>query len=170
MSNATVTLSPTTRAFDTTTHAVEHPRPYVCDITIDPRAVSDVVPHVNNIEILRWFDRAAELHGDHVGYSRAVMLEKDCMWFVGRHELDYLAESWPDDDLRVATWIRNVDRVKAWRDAVIVRESDQRIIARGSTMWVLVNLSNRKPLRVPMEMQKAFDPLGAIVPTETGVP
>ncbi|MCA9296643.1 MAG: hypothetical protein KC983_08995 [Phycisphaerales bacterium] len=167
--SAAVTLTPTMRPFDPSAYDIDHPRPFVCDITIDPRAVSDVVPHVNNIEILRWFDRAAELHGDHVGYSRAVMLARDCMWFVGRHELDYLAESWPDDDLRVATWVRNVDRVKSWRDAVIVRDSDRKIIPRGSTMWVLVRLSNRRPLRVPMEMQDAFDPLDARATSETGV-
>ncbi|MEM7230398.1 MAG: acyl-CoA thioesterase [Planctomycetota bacterium] len=154
-----VTLRPSTRAVDHAVFGVDHPRPAVFEIDIDQSSISEEVPHVNNIEYLRWFDRAAELHGDAVGYPREALLEHDCMWFVARHEVDYQAEAWPDDDLRLITWVRDMRRVKSWRDAVVVRESDATIIARASTLWVLVNLTSRRPMRVPMTMAAAFEPL-----------
>jgi acyl-CoA thioester hydrolase len=155
-------LAPMREAVDVTIYDVPHPRPFVCEITIGPERLSRAIPHVSNIEYVRWLDRAAELHSDAAGYTRSAMLEANIMWFVARHEVDYLAEAWLDDRLLIATWVRDFKRVKSWRDYVIMRPADETVICRAATLWVLVDLETRRPRRIPPEMIRAFEPLDVI--------
>jgi acyl-CoA thioester hydrolase len=140
---------------------IPHPAPFLCDLAIAPHEVSRAIPHVSNVEYVRWLDRAAELHSDSLGYTRRRMLDDGVMWFVARHEIDYLAEVWPRDELVVATWVRDFDRVKSWRDYVILRPGDDSIVCRAATLWVYVDLARRRPVRVPRAMVEAFRPLTA---------
>ncbi|MBX3355157.1 MAG: acyl-CoA thioesterase [Phycisphaeraceae bacterium] len=138
---------------------VAHPRPYLCTLTPDGATASRAVPHVNNIEYLRWVDRAAELHARAIGMSRESLLEQGQMWFVARHELDYEAEAWPGDALVVATWVRNVGKARSWRDTVVWRPRDRTVVLRAATSWVLVDILSRKPARLTDEVALQLDPL-----------
>ncbi|MHC4415443.1 MAG: acyl-CoA thioesterase [Planctomycetota bacterium] len=161
MSEDARALSPLPRSArrDLSRFDVPHPDPFVCQLTIDRQHLSGAIEHVSNVEYLRWLDCAAELHADHVGYTRRRMLDRGIMWFVARHEIDYLAEAWPDDMLVVATWVRDMQRVKSWRDYVVVRPSDDTLVCRAATLWVLIDLATRRPTRVPADMARQFDPL-----------
>ncbi len=150
---------PHTAPFDPTEWAIPHPDPFVCDIRIGASQLSRAIAHVSNIEYIRWVDRIAELHADQLGFTQARMLERGIMWFVVRHEIDYLAEVWPDDELVAATWVRSVQRVKSWRDTVIVRPADKMQVCRAATLWVLVDLGTRRPTRIEPRMVSRFSPL-----------
>ncbi|MCH8823367.1 MAG: acyl-CoA thioesterase [Planctomycetes bacterium] len=145
--------------FDLSPYSIAHDKPFLCDLTVDDQAVSEMIPHVINTEYVRWLDKAAELHSDSLGYSRQGMLDDGFMWFVVRHEIDYLAEAWPGDDLVVITWVRDMQRVKSWREYVVVRPNDEAIICKAATLWVLVDLNSRKPKRISLEMAEQFSPL-----------
>jgi hypothetical protein len=58
---------------------------------------SALVPHANNIVILSWIDLVASRHGDAAGASRAELAVRGRMWFVARHEIDYLGEAFAGD-------------------------------------------------------------------------
>ncbi|MEE8458349.1 MAG: thioesterase family protein [Phycisphaerales bacterium] len=146
-------------AFDGTAWDIPHPDPFLCELRVDDSLVSRAVPHVNNIGFVQWVDRVAELHADSLGYTRQELLRRGVMWFVVRHEIDYLAEAWPDDQLVFATWVRTMHRVKSWRDTVVLRPADQTVLCRAATLWVLVDLQTRRPLRHEPEMISSFAPL-----------
>lgn len=152
-------LVPRTRRLDLTPFGVPHDEPFLCDAHIDAAHLSRALPHVSNTELVRWVDRAAELHADHVGYTRRTMIDRGIMWFVVRHEIDYLAEAWEHDELVVATWVRDMQRVKSWRDTLVVRPADGSIVCRAATLWVLVDLDTRRPTRIDAEMARRFKPL-----------
>lgn len=145
--------------FDTASWDIPHETPFLCDLRVDDSQVSRAVPHVNNICFVQWVDRVAELHADSLGYTRQAMLDRARMWFVVRHEIDYLAEAWPADDLVLATWVRTMQRVKSWRDTVIVRPADRAVLCRAATLWVLVDLRTRRPSRHDPEMISRFAPI-----------
>ena len=133
---------------------------FQCKITPLPHQSSNEVNHVNNIEIIKWFDKASELHCDYAGWTRKRLLEKNMMWFVARHEIDYQSEVAIDDNLILATWIEDIRRVKSWRQSIIYSiEEECRIISVCRTLWVLVNLTTRKPISVPDDMAIALTPL-----------
>ncbi|MBM4099614.1 MAG: acyl-CoA thioesterase [Planctomycetes bacterium] len=139
--------------------AVPHPRPFALRLVAQPDTVSRAVAHVNNVEYVRWLDRAAELHADALGWTRARMADEGRMWFVARHEVDYRAEAFPGDELHVFTWVRTLGRSASWRDTEIVRARDGGRVCSASTCWAFVDLATRRPARVPPDMRAAFDPL-----------
>lgn len=153
------TLSPRRGPFDFAAFEGPHPAPFLCDLRITREHLGTVIEHVSNIEYVRWLDRAAELHADSLGYTRRYMLQNQIMWFVARHEIDYLAECWLDDELVIATWVRDFHKVKSWRDYLIVRPRDGQLICRAATLGVLVDLATRRPRRIDREMIDRFRPL-----------
>lgn len=150
---------PRTATFDGSAWEIPHPAPFLCDLRIDAAHVSPVVPHVNNIVFMQWVDDVAALHADSLGYTRCELLRRGVMWFVARHEIDYLAEGWQGDDLVLATWVRTMHRVKSWRDTLIVRPADSTLLCRAATLWVLVDLGTRRPIRHDAQMVSRFAPL-----------
>ena len=148
-----------TTPVDLTSFEIPHCNPFVCALRIGGHHLSDSVQHVSNVEYLRWLDRAAELHADHLGYTRQRLLEQGNMWFVARHEIDYLAEAWHGDDLLVATWVRDMQRVRSWREYVVIRPADETVLCRAATLWVFVDLATRRPARIPDQMASRFEPL-----------
>jgi len=156
-----IAMHPCAPGIDLSSFEIPHPRPFACRLHVEHGLTSNVVGHVSNIDYVRWIDRLAELHADHVGYTRSAMLADGVMWFVGRHEIDYRAESFPGETLLLLTWVRSFSRVKSWRESVIVRPADLQVICRSLTLWVLVDLATRKPTRIPAEMAARFDPLVA---------
>jgi acyl-CoA thioester hydrolase len=147
-----------TDPLDPTPYDIAHPRPFLCDITVGRQQLSRAVDHVSNIEYLRWFDRAAELHSDSWGDTRPELLKRGVMWFVARHEIDYQAETGLDEQLILATWVRDVARVKSWRDSLLVRPADETIVARCASLWVYVDLERRKPTRIDDALAARLDP------------
>ncbi len=150
---------PRNTAFDGSAWEIPHPAPFLCDIRIDAAHVSRAVPHVNNLVFMQWVDDVATLHANSLGYTGSELLRRGVMWFVARHEIDYLAEGWQGDDLVLATWVRTMHRVKSWRDTLIVRPADSKLLCRAATLWVLVDLGTRRPIRHDAQMVSRFAPL-----------
>lgn len=131
-----------------------------CDITIMNHQASNEVNHVNNIEFIKWIDKASELHLDMTGWTRTKLLESHCMWFVARHEIDYRSEAFLDDELVLSTWVEDVRRVKSWRSTKIHALRDEpTIVCECRTLWVLVNLETKRPMPVPCSMAESLNPL-----------
>lgn len=142
-----------------------HDHPFIAELRVDATHLSRLIPHVNNVEYLRWVDRVAELHADALGYTREALLGEDRCFFVARHEVDYLAECWMGDRLLVATWVRSMRKTTSWRDTVILRPAttsggDDVVIARAATLWAFVDLSSRRPARIEAAMIDRFAPSG----------
>ncbi len=139
---------------------VKHPSPFQCMIQINPEQTSHEVDHINNIEYLRWIDKGSQLHCDSCGWNRQRLLQTEMMWFVARHEIDYVSEASDKNQLRLTTWVDDIRRVKSWRTTYIHAVGETtRVVCRCKTLWVLVDLKTRKPKTVPFEMAHALQPL-----------
>jgi acyl-CoA thioester hydrolase len=159
MTEPSDTMVPLRRGLDLSRFGVLHPAPFVASVAVSSDALSRAVDHVSNVEFVRWLDRAAELHCDALGFTRRSMLDSGLMWFVVRHEIDYVAEARHGDALIVATWVRDVQRVKSWRETLILRPADDTVLCRAATLWVYVNLATRRPARVPAELRALLSPV-----------
>lgn len=138
---------------------IPHPRPLLYTIDVDGSDLSQAVPHVNNITFVSWIDRVAELAGEHFGHSRQRLLELDRMWFVARHEIDYLAEAFAGERIVAATWIHDTRKSSCRRDTLLWRpEDDVQVLAARST-WTFIDLARRRPCRLPAEVTEVLDPL-----------
>lgn len=135
---------------------IRHASPFLARLRIADGQRNLVVNHVPNTEFVEWIDRIAELHSDWVGYTRPILASRGLMWFVARHEIDYRAEVWPGDELIAATWVGETRRVRSWREVVVYRPTDTAVVTAARTLWVLVDLETRRPMRIPDEMNRAF--------------
>jgi acyl-CoA thioester hydrolase len=162
MSALKARMEPCTPWIDLGPMELPHPRPFAARLIVADEPANNVVGHVSNIEYVRWIDRVAELHADSIGYTRDAMLAEGYMWFVGRHEIDYLAECFSGDELLLLTWVRSFSRVKSWRDVRIIRPADGVIVCQAVTLWVLVDLESRRPKRITPEMAERFAPLESL--------
>lgn len=143
---------------------IPHPRPYVHRRHVEAADLGEVLGHVSNVRYVSWLDEAAEAHAASVGFARRTMLDQSMMWFVARHEIDYLAETWLGDELHVYTWVEDFTRVKSWRAYVLFRLADDTVVARARTLWVLVDLTTRRPKRIAPDLISKFEPLQSAAP------
>jgi len=141
--------------------AIPHPEPFLAELVVAEGHLSELIPHANNVEYLRWLDRAAELHAESVGQDRTRLAAEGRAWFVARHELDYRSESFRDERLVIATWVRSARKSLYWRDYRILRPADRTVVGLARTLWVHVDLGSRRPLAPPPGTLEAFRPLGS---------
>ena len=143
--------------------AIEHPRPFLAPIMLLAHELSPTVPHANNIAMASWIDRLAQLHADAHNITRAQQAAQGQVWFVARHEIDYLGEAFLNDTLIGATWIQSMGRTTLMRATEVLRIEREgqppRVLLRAMTRWAFVDLASRKPSAMPAAWQAWLDPL-----------
>lgn len=117
----------------------------------------DEFGHVNNVVYLQWLEQLAWAHSNALGLGMPAYRSLGVGCVARRHELDYLAPAFVGDALLLATWIHENDgRLSLWRRYQIVRERDGKILLRGVTHWVCVDLASGRPRRQPPAFLEAY--------------
>ena len=114
--------------------------------------------HVNNVVYLRWAQDVATAHWLALA---PVELQPSVGWVALRHEIDYKAPGFLDDELRVRTWVGTVKGLAFERHTQIVRGADQRLLAQARTLWCPINPETGRPKRVSPELRALFSAAGA---------
>lgn len=115
----------------------------------------DANGHVNNVTYVRWMQDAATNHSGSAGATAAVVRE-GATWVVRSHRVEYLRPVMESDRLSVHTWIEEVEHVRSTRRYRFLRESDDREVARGETLWVCVDVSSGRPRAIPESVLECF--------------
>src|SRR5215213_3887382 len=117
-----------------------------------PQSVIDENGHVNNVAYVQWMQEAAIRHGGSMDYKPP----EHAGWFVREHRIEYLLPAFLGDEIEVCTWISEWKRVRAHRRYTFTRMSDGKLVARGETDWVHVDVRTGRPIAVPVEIQALF--------------
>lgn len=122
---------------------------------IIPVAPADIdqLGHVNNVAYLRWVQDIA------VAHWRAVAPEEDqknLIWFVLRHEIDYKQPAFMGDTLVVRTWVGQATRLKFERHTEFIRASDGRLVVKARTIWCPINVATGRPVAVSDALRARF--------------
>jgi acyl-CoA thioester hydrolase len=125
--------------------------PHMLPVTVQPED-TDGMGHTNNVAYLGWLERVAWDHSHKLGMNieRYRALDAGCV--VRRHELDYFAPTFAGEELLLGTWIiENDARLTMWRGYQIIRPADRKLVLRGKTLWVCVDMKHGRPRRMPPE-------------------
>lgn len=122
----------------------------------DASHMGSIIAHVPNVEYVRWMEVLAVAHSDALGCTENWYREHGLIWFVKRHEIDYIAEVREGDELIMATWVEGFEKARSQRAYFIARLGDKKAVARGRTEWVLVNRETSRPQRVPADIAQEF--------------
>lgn len=135
--------------------------PYIERVRVEP-AHLDRFAHTNNVVYMTWLERTAWAHSTSLGLDFADYQRLGAGCVARRHELDYLAPTFADDELLVGTWILENDfRLSMWRGYQIIRVADARTVLRARTQWVCVDMQSGRPRRQPAEFIAAYQPVAS---------
>lgn len=116
----------------------------------------DALGHVSNLVYLRWLLEAAEAHSAAVGWPLQRYLEEGRVWVVRSHEITYLRPAQPGDAIELRTWVEGFKAASSPRCTEILRASDGTVLARGRTIWALMDTRSGRPCRIPEQMRADF--------------
>ncbi len=116
----------------------------------------DSLKHVNNEIYIKWLMEAANAHSTALGYGIEVFLKNDECFVVRRHEVDYLAPAFLDEDLIVETWVENMKLKASTRVYEIKRARDHKVLVTAKTIWIYIKLSTGKPTEIPPQIVQSF--------------
>ena len=131
--------------------------PFVVPYTVTEADI-DEQGRANNVEILRWMNVAAVAHSLALGFDHGRFTELGGMFVVRRHEIDYRLPAFLGDRLELRTWPCLMKAATAHRAHEIVRLADGQTIATGINVWGFVHPTTGRPVRMPSDVLRAFDP------------
>jgi acyl-CoA thioester hydrolase len=116
----------------------------------------DFLGHASNLAYLRWVQEVAIAHSEAVGLDYEAYRKLGGVFFIRRHEIDYLRPALRGDKLEVRTWVDSAAAAKTNRRTEVKRQSDGKILAKASTIWGFVDVMTGRPTRIPEIIRTAF--------------
>jgi acyl-ACP thioesterase len=109
--------------------------------------------------LCNYLQEAAGNHAASLGFSIDDMVRNGNTWVLYRLKIS--VERFPNwgDQIVVQTWPSGVERIFAYREFRVLDPSGQ-VLASGTSIWLLINLRTRRPVRVePVFKTYRFDGL-----------
>jgi acyl-CoA thioester hydrolase len=119
---------------------------YTKIITI-PENVIDENGHVNNVAYVQWMQDIAVEHYSSIGGVEAQGPEST--WVVREHRVEYFLPAFESEEIEIRTWVENIRRVRSLRKYEFIRKLDGKVLVKGETDWVFVNVKTGSPRAAP---------------------
>ena len=110
--------------------------------------------HVNNLRYLEWFIDVAIEHADLLGCGMSVCKDINLAWVAKSHAIEYISPAYQGDRLLIQTWIEKVTPTRITRRYECKR--NEQLIAKATTVWVLVDYESGKPSALPEHIKEKF--------------
>lgn len=120
-----------------------------------PASAIDENGHVNNVAYVQWMQEIAVEHYSSIGGVTAQ--GQDATWVVREHRIEYLMPAFANEEIEIRTWVENMRRVRSLRKYEFVRKSDGRVLVKGETDWVFVDVRTGTPRAIPEKVSRVFD-------------
>jgi len=121
---------------------------------IIPSTVIDENGHVNNVTYVQWMQDIAVEHYSSIGGIEAQ--GPDATWVVREHKIEYLLPAFADEEIEIKTWVENIRRVRSLRKYEFVRKADGKILVKGETDWVFMDVKTGSLRSVPDQVVAVF--------------
>ncbi|MDF1686511.1 MAG: acyl-CoA thioester hydrolase [Parvibaculaceae bacterium] len=143
----------------------DYPNPFIVEVSVKPQHI-DEFQHTNNVVYLTWMAHAAWRHSIELGLDFEAYKKFGKGMVVRHHDMDYVAPSFLDETIWIATWItQNDKRLRLRRRFQMVNAHTGKTLLRGSSDFVCINIDSGKATRMPKEFINAYA-LTADVPTD----
>jgi acyl-CoA thioester hydrolase len=128
--------------------------PIYSKIFIIPQTAIDENGHVNNVTYVQWMQDIAVEHYASIGGIQAQ--GSDATWVVRSHSIEYFRPAFLGEEIEIKTWVENIQRVRSKRMYEFIRKVDEKVLVKGETDWVFVDIKNGRPLEIPEEVKNVF--------------
>ena len=120
-----------------------------------PKSSIDENGHVNNVAYVQWMQDIAVEHYDSIGGIKAQ--GPDATWVIREHKIEYLLSAFEGEEIEIRTWVENIRKVRSLRKYEFVRKADGRLLVKGETDWVFVDIKTGGPQAIPKEVINVFE-------------
>ena len=128
--------------------------PAYSKIFIIPESAIDENGHVNNVVYVQWMQDIAIEHYASIGGITAQ--GPDSTWVVREHRIEYYLPAFLGEEIQIKTWVENIRRVSSLRKYEFIRKADGKVLVKGETDWVFVNVKTGSPRAIPEEVSNVF--------------
>ena len=97
----------------------------------------------------------AREHYESIGGTNPMQLV-GATWVVREHKVEYLLPAFADEEIEIKTWVENIRRVRSQRKYEFIRRADGKVLVRGETDWVFVDVKTGAPRAIPEQVSKVF--------------
>lgn len=127
------------------------------------------------LTILHYLEDAAISHSEAVGKGVKDLKSKNQAWILNQWQLQMIRYPVLGEKVLLETWSAGFERFYGTRD-FLVRDKDQEIIGRATSLWVFYNTESKRPSRIPSDFQEAYgvealraikEPLGQLLTGES---
>ncbi len=115
----------------------------------------DFNDHMNNMAYIHLMLEAAGEHSILAGV-RALIEERNQTWFIREHSIKYLHAARLDDEIALTTFFIHASKVISRRGYEFKRVTDDKIICKAWTDWVLVDKRTQRPVRITDDIIQCF--------------
>lgn len=119
-----------------------------------PASAIDENGHVNNVTYVQWMQDIAVEHYASIGGIEAQ--GPDSTWVIREHRIEYLLPAFEGEEIEIRTWVENIRKVRSLRMYEFVRRSDGKVLVKGETDWVFVDVKMGIPKAIPQEVENVF--------------
>ena len=109
-----------------------------------------------NKALLAIMQDIACLHSASVGYGVLEIETKKRAWMLLDWKMEVIKRPKYNDDIKVETWSRKVERLYAYRDFQI-KDKEGNIIVIGTSRWIFVDTDRRRPVRLTADIADLYE-------------
>jgi len=98
----------------------------------------------NVVTIVNYFNEVAQKAGNYYDMEKNILEDESLAWIILNWDIEI--SRYPDylERVTVKTIAHSIDRYIAFRE-FIIEDMEKKIIARGKSKWILINLKRRRP-------------------------
>jgi acyl-CoA thioester hydrolase len=122
---------------------------------IIPSSTIDENGHVNNVVYVQWMQDLAVEHYAAIGGIEAQ--GPNATWVVRKHSVEYFLPAFEGEEIEARTWVEDLRKVRSLRMYEFVRKSDGKVLVKGETDWVFMDIKTGRPKAIPVEVEKIFE-------------
>jgi acyl-CoA thioester hydrolase len=116
----------------------------------------DAYGHLNNAVYVQYMQEAAINASSACGFDRESYEQMGRIWLIRATEIEYLSAVGSGDHIDVETWVAGYRRTTSRREYELWRRSDEKLIAKGASDWVFLNVATLRPAEIPGEVRAAL--------------
>lgn len=109
-----------------------------------------------NKALLAIMQDIACLHSESVGYGVLEIETKKRAWMLLDWKMEVIKRPKYNDDIKVETWSRKVERLYAYRDFQL-KDKEGNIIAIGTSRWIFVDTERKRPVRLTADIADLYE-------------
>lgn len=113
----------------------------------------DGLNHVNNVQYLYWAQEVAKAHWNLI---QELLDQTLGVWMVRSHEVNYKRGAFLGESIRMETYVKEVRGPLSIRVVDFFNDKTNQLLVRSQTQWCYVDLSSRKPIKIPTEIATLF--------------